>query len=138
MDGKEMINLPDTEKITINMNIVELGQIDLLVEEGFYSNRTDFIRAAIRSQLDSHREEMRQTMVRRALGVGMWSYSHQDLEDVLAAGNMLEIKLVGMLHLADDISPELALAVIKKVQVLGVFKASPAVKEALADRTVYH
>ncbi len=126
--------LTDLEKITINMGPVDLGQIDLLVREGFYQNRTDFIRTAIRNQLNTHAEVVRQTVIRKELVLGLQHYTRSDLEAVRAAGETLEIKVLGLASIADDVSPELALETIESMEVLGAFRASPAVKAALADR----
>ena len=124
----------ELEKITINMPPVDLGQIDLLVREGFYQNRTDFIRTAIRNQLNTHAEAVRQTVVRKELVLGLKHYAQSDLEAVRAAGETLEIKVLGLASIADDVSPELALETIASLEVLGAFRASPAVKAALAKR----
>ena len=126
--------LTDLEKITINMGPVDLGQIDLLVREGFYQNRTDFIRTAIRNQFNTHAEVVRQTVVRKELVLGLQHYTRSDLEAVRAAGETLEIKVLGLASIADDVSPELALETIESMEVLGAFRASPAVKAALAGR----
>jgi len=124
----------ETEKITINLGPVDLGQIDLLVQEGFYSNRTDFIRTAIRNQLASHAEAVRQTVARKTLVLGLQQYTRQDLEAVRAAGQRLQIRVLGLATIAADVSPELALATIDSISVLGAFHASDAVKRALAER----
>ncbi len=124
----------ETEKITLNLGLVDLGQIDLLVQEGFYSNRTDFIRTAIRNQLAIHAEAVRQTVARKTLVLGLQHYTREDLEAVRAAGERLQINVLGLASLADDVSPELALATIDRVVVLGAFRASEAVKRALAER----
>jgi Arc/MetJ-type ribon-helix-helix transcriptional regulator len=124
----------ETEKITINMGVVDLGQIDLLVQEGFYQNRTDFIRTAIRNQLTAHAEAVKQTVSRKELVLGLQRYTRRDLEAVRAAGETLEIRVLGLASIADDVSPELALATIESIDVLGAFRASPAVKAALAER----
>lgn len=126
--------MPDSEKITINMNPVDLGKIDLLVQEGVYSNRTDFIRTAIRSQLEKHTFEVQQTVTRHSYVIGVLAYDRKDLEARRAQGVKLTITVVGMLNLDNDIPPELAAEVIETVQVRGVFSASEAVKAALADR----
>ncbi len=123
-----------TEKLTINLGVVDLGQIDLLVQEGFYSNRTDFIRSAIRSQLAVHADEVKKTVARRTLTLGLLQFTCADLERVQAAGEMLHIQVVGLARIADDVSPELARATIQSVVVLGAFHASTAVRAALADR----
>jgi Arc/MetJ-type ribon-helix-helix transcriptional regulator len=124
----------ESEKITINLGPVDLGQIDLLVEEGFYSNRTDLIRTAIRNQLAVHAPFMQETITRRALVLGMQHFSRQDLEAARDAREHLNIHVLGLASIADDVSPELALATIESIVVLGAFHASPAVKAALADR----
>ena len=124
----------ELEKITINLGLVDLGQIDLLVQEGFYGNRTDFIRTAIRNQLNTHAEAVRQTVARKTLVLGLQHYTRRDLEAVREAGETLEIKVLGLASIADDIPVELALQTIDSVVVLGAFRASPAVKAALADR----
>jgi Arc/MetJ-type ribon-helix-helix transcriptional regulator len=124
----------DTEKITINMGPVDLGQIDLLVREGFYSNRTDFIRTAIRNQLGTHAEVVRQTAARQTLVLGVQHFARRDLEAVRAGGERLNINVLGLATIADDVSPELAEATIESVVVLGAFRASAAVKRALAGR----
>jgi Arc/MetJ-type ribon-helix-helix transcriptional regulator len=124
----------ETEKITINLGLVDLGQIDLLVQEGFYSNRTDFIRTAIRNQIATHAETLKQTVARKTLVLGLQHYSRRDLEAVRAAGQKLQIQVVGLASIADDVSAELARATIDSVVVLGAFRASAKVKAALADR----
>ena len=124
----------DSEKITINLGYVDLGHIDLMVQEGFYSNRTDFIRTAIRNQLERHAEVVKQSTVRKSLDLGLRHYSRQDLEATRRAGQMLEIKVLGLATVAPDVTPELARATIASVVVLGALHASPEVKAALADR----
>lgn len=124
----------ETEKITINLGPVDLGQIDLLVEEGFYSNRTDLIRTAIRNQLAIHAQVVNETVTRRALVLGMQHFSRRDLEAARAAGERLDIQVLGLASIATDVSPELAVATIASIAVLGAFHASPAVKAALAGR----
>src|SRR5436190_20051929 len=126
--------MAESEKITINMGVVDLGQIDLLVQEGFYSSRTDFIRTAIRNQLTNHAEAVKQTIARKTLVLGLQHYTRQDLEAVRAAGEHLQINVLGLVSIADDVSPELALATIDSVVVLGAFRASSQVKAALAGR----
>jgi Arc/MetJ-type ribon-helix-helix transcriptional regulator len=126
--------LADSEKITINLGVVDLGQIDLLVQEGFYSNRTDLIRTAIRNQLGTHAEVLRQTVARRTLVIGLQDYARRDLEAARDAGQRLRIQALGLVRIADDVTPELATATIESIAVLGVLQASPQVKAALADR----
>ena len=126
--------LTELEKITINMGPVDLGQIDLLVREGFYQNRTDFIRTAIRNQLNTHAEAVKQTVVRKELVLGLQHFTPRDLEAVRAAGEALDIRVLGLVSIADDVSPELALETIASLEVLGTLRASPAVKVALASR----
>ena len=123
-----------TEKITINLGPVDLGQIDLLVQEGFYSNRTDFIRTAIRNQLTRHEEVVRRTVARKATVLGLQHYTRQDLEAVKSAGEKLQINVLGLVSIADDVSPELALENIDSIVVLGAFRARPEIKAALAGR----
>jgi Arc/MetJ-type ribon-helix-helix transcriptional regulator len=124
----------DSEKITINLGYVDLGHVDLLVQEGFYSNRTDFIRTAIRNQLDRQTDAVKQSVARRQLDLGLRQYSRQDLEAVKAAGEKLEVQVLGLAVIAADITPELARETIASIHVLGALQASPAVKAALRDR----
>ena len=126
--------MSETEKITINLGLVDLGQIDLLVQEGFYSNRTDFIRTAIRNQLDRYNDAVKQSVARHQLDLGLHQYSRQDLEAVQAQGETLHIQVLGLAVIAPDVSPELARETIASIHVLGALQASPAVKEALSDR----
>jgi Arc/MetJ-type ribon-helix-helix transcriptional regulator len=125
----------ESEKITINLGYVDLGHIDLFVQEGFYSNRTDFIRTAIRNQLDRHTDAVKQSVARHQLDLGLRQYSRQDLETVRAAGETLHIQVLGLAVIASDVSPELARETIASIHVLGALQASPAVKAALSDRT---
>lgn len=125
---------PESEKITINMGFVDLGQVDLLVAEGFYSNRTDFIRTAIRTHLATHADALRQAVSRNMLVLGLQRFSTADLEAVRAAGETLQIRVLGLAVIAPDVSPALAKATIDSLTVLGALHASPAVKAALADR----
>jgi Arc/MetJ-type ribon-helix-helix transcriptional regulator len=124
----------DSEKITINLGFVDLGQIDLLVAEGFYGNRTDFIRTAIRSQLGSHADAVKQAVARKTLVLGLQHFSADDLRAVQAAGQRLHIRALGLVTFGLDVTPELALAAIESIDVLGALHASPAVKAALASR----
>jgi Arc/MetJ-type ribon-helix-helix transcriptional regulator len=123
-----------TEKITINLGFVDLGQIDLLVQECFYSNRTDFIRTAIRKQLAEHAEVVKQTVARKTLVLGLQHYTRQDLEAVLSAGEMLDIQVLGVASIAEDVTPQLAVSVINSINVFGVLQTSFEVRSALADR----
>lgn len=125
----------DTEKITINLGAVDLGKVDVLVDEGFYSNRTDFIRTAIRNQLAKHEQDTAASMTRRAMAAGAMHLSRKDLEASLAAGRRLTLSVVGVLSLAHDVTPGLARDAIESVKVRGIFRADKAVKEALLDRT---
>ncbi len=126
--------MADTEKITINMGAVDLGKIDLLVEQGHYSNRTDFIRTAIRSQMEKHNFEIQQSVARHSYVIGALVYDKAELEKYKAKGEKLKINVMGLFHLADNIPASLATEVIESVQVRGVFNASPEVKAAIADR----
>lgn len=126
--------LPDSDKVTVNVGLVDLAQLDLLVEEGFYSNRTDFVRTAIRNQLQVHAEAIRQTVTRKRYVMGMYRYSQRELAQVAASGQQLEIHVLGLAVIEDDVSPSLAREAIASIQVLGAFIAPPAVREALADR----
>ena len=126
---------PDSEKITINLGFVDLGHIDLMVQEGFYSNRTDFIRTAIRNQLERHADVAKQSTARKGLDLGLRHFSRADLEVARGAGEMLHINVLGLASIAQDVTPELARATIASVSVLGALHASAAVKAALADRT---
>jgi Arc/MetJ-type ribon-helix-helix transcriptional regulator len=136
--GGEIFRLRDrvgeTEKITINLGYVDLGHVDLLVQEGFYSNRTDFIRTAIRNQLSTHGEEVRKSIVRHTLELGLRHYTKSDLEAVKAAGQKLHIKVLGLASIAADVTPALALAAIESITVLGALHASKEIKSALAER----
>jgi Arc/MetJ-type ribon-helix-helix transcriptional regulator len=145
MAGKRMVQMSakleevrlrpnDSEKITINLGYVDLGQIDLLVREGFYSNRTDFIRTAIRNQLERQNDAVRESVARHQLDIGVRLYSRQDLEEAAAKGEMLHIQVLGLAIISADVSPQLARATIGSLQVLGALQASPAVKAALTGR----
>jgi Arc/MetJ-type ribon-helix-helix transcriptional regulator len=124
----------ESEKITINVGFVDLGHIDLLVREGFYSNRSDFIRTAIRTHLDRHTDAVKQSVARRHLEIGLRHFTWADLERVRAAGETLHIQVLGLAVIASDVSPELARATIASIHVLGALQASPEVKAALSDR----
>jgi Arc/MetJ-type ribon-helix-helix transcriptional regulator len=124
----------DTEKMTINVGVIDLGQIDLLVQEGFYSNRSDLIRTAIRTQLQSHADVVKQTIARRTLVVGLQDYNADELRRIEAAGQTLRIQALGLVRIAADVSPELARATIESVSVLGAFQCSESVRKALAGR----
>jgi Arc/MetJ-type ribon-helix-helix transcriptional regulator len=129
-----MTELEKTEKITINLGLVDLGQIDLLVQEGFYTNRTDFVRTAIRNQLTTHADVVKHMVARKTLVLGMQHYTRYDLEAVRTAGEKLQISVLGLVSIAEDVSPELALATIDSIEVLGALRASAAVKAVLAGR----
>jgi Arc/MetJ-type ribon-helix-helix transcriptional regulator len=125
-----------TEKITINLGPVDLGQIDLLVQEGFYANRTDFIRSAIRAQLAVRAVAVEQSVARRTLVLGAAHFGRAQLEELRKAGQTIRIRVLGLATIAEDVPPKLALQTIESIEVLGAFRASPAVKAALASRIV--
>jgi Arc/MetJ-type ribon-helix-helix transcriptional regulator len=132
--SKKAVDGEKSEKITINVGLVDLGQIDLLVSEGFFANRTDFIRTAIRRQLESRSGAVDSTVARRDLTLGSEHLSRRDLEKLRDAGQTMELRVLGLATIADDVTPELALATIASVEVLGAFRAPRAVKAALAPR----
>ena len=124
----------DSEKITINLGHVDLGQVDLMVHDGFYANRTDFIRTAIRNQLDRHGDAVRQAVARHQLELGLRQFHRRELEAAVAAGELLHIQVLGLAVIADDVDAELARAAIGSIHVLGALQASALVKAALGDR----
>jgi Arc/MetJ-type ribon-helix-helix transcriptional regulator len=126
--------LPDSEKLTINVGFVDLGQIELLVQEGFYSNRSDFIRTAIRNQIERHADIVRQVVTRKSVDLGVRHVTTADLMTAKAAGQMLDIRVLGLAVIAPDVPPDLARNTIAALNVLGALHASDAVKSALADR----
>ncbi|HEY3691423.1 MAG TPA: CopG family transcriptional regulator [Pseudonocardiaceae bacterium] len=130
-----MAEVDKSEKITINVGLVDLGQIDLLVDEGFYANRTDFIRTAIRRQLESRAEVLARTVERRTLTLGVQHLTRHDLERLRDAGRTIELRVLGLATVAEDVDAELALATIASVEVLGAFRAPRPVRDALASRT---
>jgi Arc/MetJ-type ribon-helix-helix transcriptional regulator len=125
---------PDSEKLTINLGFVDLGSIDLMVRDGFYSNRSDFIRTAVRNQLAVHADTAKKTASRLTLELGLRTYARQDLEAIQAAGERLQIRVLGLAVIADDVTPDLARATIESITVLGALHAPAEVKTALADR----
>ncbi len=131
-----MAEIEKTEKITINLGYVDLGEIDLLVGEGFFANRTDFIRTAIRRQLETRSAAVNDTVARRTLQLGSVHYSRAQLEELRAAGTTVALRVLGLGSIADDVTAELALATIDSVEILGAFRASREVKAALAPRTI--
>ena len=132
---QKMVDAERTEKVTINVGLVDLGEIDLLVREGFFTNRSDFIRTAIRRQLESRSDAVERTVARRELVLGIEHYGRDALEQLRDSGRMVELRVLGLAIIADDVSPELAAATIARVEVLGAFRAPRAVKAALAART---
>ena len=135
--GKSIETRPragETEKMTLNVGVVDLGQVDLLVQEGFYSNRSDLMRTALRNQLALHADVLRQTLSRRTLTLGLQQLGRAELEAAVAAGRRLQVQVVGLARIADDVTPKLARDAIESVTVLGAFQASPAVRRALSDR----
>jgi Arc/MetJ-type ribon-helix-helix transcriptional regulator len=130
----QQLRPPENEKITINLGHVDLGRIDLLVLEGFYSNRTDFIRTAIRNQLSVEQEQVSRSIKRNMLELGLMDLSREDLESLRAKNEILDIRVVGLARIAPDVSAELALATIGSIKVLGALQATNEIKAALKDR----
>jgi Arc/MetJ-type ribon-helix-helix transcriptional regulator len=130
----QLVKPPDSEKLTVNLGFVDLGSIDLLVRDGFYSNRSDFIRTAIRNQLATHADTAKQAASRLTLELGLRTFARQDLEAAQAAGERLRIRVLGLAVIADDVTPDLARETIESITVLGALHAPAEVKSALADR----
>ena len=126
--------MAESEKITVNLSVVDIGQIDLLVEQGFYSSRSDFIRTSIRNLLSKHEDVVKQTAVRKQMALGVMILTREGLEKRQEAGEQLDIRVIGMVSISSDVTPELALATIRSINVYGVLKTSPSLKMALADR----
>jgi Arc/MetJ-type ribon-helix-helix transcriptional regulator len=133
--GTQTKGYRNRKKITINLGLCRFGHVDLMVQDGFYSNRTDFIRTAIRNQLERHADVVKQSTARKGLDLGLRNYSREDLEVARRAGEMLHINVLGLASIAQDVTADLARATIASVSVLGALHATPAVKAALADRT---
>ena len=131
---QSQVKVGDSEKLTINLGFVDLGRVDLLVKEGFYSNRSDFIRTAVRNQLQAHGDAVSRSIARHTLELGLRDFSRADLEAVKAAKQRLRIKVVGLARIAPDVTPELALMTIESITVLGALQASAEVRSALIDR----
>lgn len=131
---RALAGVPESEKITINLGFVDLGHVDLLVQEGFFSNRSDFIRNAIRQQLLQHGDVLRQSVARKTLRMGLQHFTRAELEALHAAGERLDVKVLGLASIAADVSPELARATFNSLEVLGALSAPANVKAALADR----
>jgi Arc/MetJ-type ribon-helix-helix transcriptional regulator len=129
-------HLAESGKITINLGFVDLGHVDLLVRDGFYSNRTDFIRTAIRNQLAQHSEQSKKSITRQTMELGLRQYTKADLETLQTTGEKLRIKVLGLVTISSDVPPSLALATIESITVLGALHASKEVKAALADRII--
>lgn len=125
---------PETEKVTLNLGYVDLGRIDLLVQEGFYSNRSDFIRSAIRRQIDTHAENVSRAIERHTLDLGLRIWSAADLLAARELGEVLHLRVVGLARISADVTPELARDTIGSITVLGALQASPEVRAALANR----
>lgn len=123
----------ESEKITINMNVVDLGKVDLLVDQGFYSNRTDFIRTSIRHQLETHSEEVKEIVVRKSYVVGVVKYGRKELEKLRDSGAMIDVKVAGLLVIDEDVDAELVKQTLTSVQVRGVLKANAEVKSAILE-----
>ncbi|TFW25554.1 CopG family transcriptional regulator [Massilia arenosa] len=133
--GTALQRLPDSDKVTVNVGLVDLAQLDLLVQEGFYANRTDFVRTAIRNQLRLHADALQQTVAHKHFVLGQQRYARPDLEAAVAAGRRLEIQVLGLAVIDNEVTPDLADAAIASIHVLGAFVASPEVRQRLADRT---
>src|ERR1700742_773212 len=95
----------ESEKITINLGHVDLGHIDLLVRDGFYANRTDFIRTAIRNQVERHAEAARHSVSRRNLDLGLRHYSREELETAHAAQRPRDVGGTGLGGIAPSHHP---------------------------------
>jgi Arc/MetJ-type ribon-helix-helix transcriptional regulator len=126
--------MPDTEKISFNMSVVDLGQVDLLVDQGFYSSRTDFLIASVRRQIESHSLAVRQAVEQKVLTVGMTILNRRELESRIAANKPIDIRVVGVLKIDDDVTPELARAAIKSVSVFGKIRARPDVMSVIFSK----
>jgi len=126
--------MPDTEKVSFNLSVVDMGQVDLLIEQGFYSSRTDFLVAAVRNLLATHNTVVRQAVERRFMTLGVAVYTREDLEARIAAHKPVDIRVVGVLKIADDVTAELAKAAIRSVTVFGKIRARPEVISAIMFR----
>ena len=134
--GKARSRLPDSEKLTINLGSVDLGTIDLLVAEGFYSNRSDLIRTAVRNLLSTHRDVVNNALTRQERTLGLRRISRPELEALQTAGQHIRISVVGLVVIDDDVTPALAQETIASLSVLGSLQASAEVRRALAGRLV--
>ena len=105
------------------------------MERGLYASREAFLQTAARNLLHEHGMDLPQAATGRLTAAGIVMHSRKSLEKLLAAGRQVELNITGILRLADDVTPELACAVIKSLKVCGAFQASPEVKAALIERT---
>ena len=140
-DGHETVEdvsprgrVAETEKITINLGAVDLGSIDLLVGEGFFSNRSDLIRTAVRNLLAAHRDIINGAVLRQDRTLGLRRITRAELEGLQQAGKRIRIGVVGLVVVDNDVPAALVEQTIAELSVLGSLQASPEVRRALAGR----
>jgi Arc/MetJ-type ribon-helix-helix transcriptional regulator len=123
------------QQLNVTMDAEEIHQVDLMVEQGLYASRKDFLQLAARNLLREHGVEVPRPMTGELKVAGIAVHNRKSLEKLRAAGRQLELNVTGIFRLADDVTPELACAVIKSLTLRGTFEASAEVKATLKDRT---
>jgi len=131
-----------TEKATINIGIMELAQIDLLVENMIYTNRSDFIRTAIRNQLEMHKSDIERLYLQTKAnsfepesqvqgGIGIYRLRKAALSDAMKSNKKLHIMVMGILLIDKDISPELFEATVESIKIYGKIQAQKSILELI-------
>lgn len=123
----------DTEKVCVNLAAVELGKIDVLVSQGLFTSRTDLIRAGIRKVLEENGEAV-QRVALGAAGLGIMAITRKQLEQARKAGEKLDMKVIGILVIDPDVTPELADTTIHEIRIFGTLRGPKAVLARIGDR----
>lgn len=125
------MNINSTEKITINVNTSDLGKIDLLIHEGYYSNRTDFIKSAIKSQVNKHDDEINMILSskkKKDWFVGVYVLTEDELQALKRYGRKKAIRGMGLLIVDKDVSLDLMKTSISAIETYGVCRCSSEIK----------
>jgi Arc/MetJ-type ribon-helix-helix transcriptional regulator len=125
-----------TEKITININTIDLGHIDLLVNEGYYATRTEFIKTAVKKQLDRHEEDTKKLIEQKAkhgdyeLSIGVGGFTKSELERIIQKKEAkIKMIFIGLFITPKDVTLELLEQAVESIKVYGVCRCSQEIKD---------
>ena len=133
-----MANENFSEKVSVNINTSTLSSIDLLIDHGYYSNRSDFINQALREGIQKHQKTLDRIIDAKTEAngespnqwfIGVYGLEKREIDAAKSRGITMEIKGYGVLVIDAENDEEDLYPVIRSIKVKGKVVCQKRIKE---------